>query len=70
MSVSEVVYGLSWVTLTPLNHPYTLLNMIIHLGGRVPLNSLLHRIQSFQSKLYFLIEMEEPFHLIAKDRHF
>ena len=34
MSVYEVVHGFSWVTLTQLNHPYTLHNMIMHLWGR------------------------------------
>ena len=44
MSVCKVVNGFSWVTLTKLNHLYTVLNMIVHLGGRVLLYSLQHSI--------------------------
>jgi hypothetical protein len=29
----RVVEGFLWVTLTQLKHLYTLLNMIVHLGG-------------------------------------
>ena len=68
--VYEVVEGWSWATLTQLNHLYTFLNMIVHLGGRVLLYSLQHRQQSFPVKAIFLIEMQEPFHLIARDRNF
>ena len=38
MSVYEVVEGFLWATLTQLNRHYTLLNMIVHLGGRVLLS--------------------------------
>ena len=40
MSVYEVVNGFSWITLTKLKHLYTVLNMIVHLWGRVLLYSL------------------------------
>ena len=33
MSVCEVVKGFSWVTPNKLDHPYTVLNMIVHLAG-------------------------------------
>ena len=36
MSVYEVVNGFSWITLTKLKHLYTVLNMIVHLGGEGP----------------------------------
>ena len=68
--VYEMVEGWSWATLTQPNHLYTFLNMIVHLGGRVLLYSLQHRQQSFPVKAIFLIEMQEPFHLIARDRNF
>ena len=50
MSVYEVANGLSWTTLTKLNHLYTVLNMIVHLGGRVLLYSLQPCKQSFPVK--------------------
>ena len=52
MSVYEVVNGFSWITLTKLKHLYTVLNMIVHLGGRVFLYSLQLRNRVFQSKSY------------------
>ena len=49
----EVVKGCSRATLTQLNHLYTFLNMIVHLGRRVLLYSLQHRQQSFPVKAIF-----------------
>ena len=51
MSVYEVVKSCSWVTLTQLNRLNTLLNMIVHLGGRVLLYSLQPLKQSFPVKI-------------------
>jgi len=49
MSVYEVVNGFSWITLTKLKHLYTVLNMIVHLGGKGPPIS----VTGFSSQIHF-----------------